>query len=115
MKTIIAGSRTVTDLMHVIKAIKNCGFEVTEVVSGCANGVDTLGEEWAALSEVPIARFPANWKKHGKAAGPIRNGEMAMYAEALIAVWDGKSRGTRDMIAKAKLRNLRVFVYTVEM
>ena len=42
--------------------------------------------------------FPADWDKHGRAAGPIRNKQMADYADVLIAVWDGKSRGTKNMI-----------------
>jgi hypothetical protein len=114
MKTIIAGSRTVTELAEVSKAVRESGFAVTEVVSGGARGVDALGEEWANQAGVPVKLFPADWKKYGRGAGPIRNSHMAEYSEALIAVWDGKSRGTKDMVAKAQKRGLRVFVYTVK-
>ncbi|WP_197026348.1 hypothetical protein [Polaribacter sp. Hel_I_88] len=51
-------------------------------------------------------RFPAEWNKFGKAAGPVRNKEMAIYADALIAFWDGKSRGTKNMIQLAKQNGL---------
>lgn len=81
---------------------------VTEVVSGCCRGVDRAGEEWARQRGIPVKRFPANWKKFGVAAGPIRNAEMAEYAEALVAIPTGVSRGTRDMIDKAKARGLEI-------
>lgn len=61
-------------------------------------GADLLGKKWAILNGVPIKNFPADWDKYGKAAGPIRNAQMAEYADYLIAFWDGKSRGTKNMI-----------------
>ncbi len=79
-------------------------------MSGCAKGVDELGERHARETGRPIAKFPADWKKYGRAAGPIRNNEMARYADALIAVWDGKSRGTEHMIESAESKNLKVYV-----
>lgn len=116
MKVIIAGSRTIfgsNGLVAVEEAVRRSGFEITEVVSGMAKGVDTLGEEWANERGIPIKGKPANWEKFGRAAGPIRNGEMALYADALIAVWDGKSAGTRDMISQMKRNKKPVFVYNV--
>jgi hypothetical protein len=109
MKTIIAGSRTITDYWHVLCAVSRSGFEITEVVSGTARGVDKLGERWAECHNIPVKRFPADWSKHGKAAGHIRNAEMGDYAEALIAVTNG-SGGTRNMIEYAKKKGLKVFV-----
>ena len=110
MKTIIAGSRTISSIQIVEQAILESGFEITEVVSGKAKGVDTLGEVWAALHGVPVKGFPANWDEHGKAAGYIRNIAMAHHADALIAVWDGVSRGTGHMIEQAKKKGIKVFV-----
>src|SRR6187401_1706565 len=91
MKTIIAGSRDIKLYSIVEKAIQQSGFEITTVISGKANGVDKLGEEYAKKNNLPIMKFPANWDLYGKSAGYIRNDEMAKNAEALIAVWDGKS------------------------
>lgn len=108
-RTIIAGSRTVESLALVEMAIDASGFRITEVVSGCAAGADLFGEQWARAHMIPIKRFPADWRLHGKSAGPIRNQQMADYADQLIAVWDGVSRGTKDMIEQA--RYLTVFVY----
>lgn len=114
MKTIIAGSRTITDYGTVEQAIIESGFYISEVVSGKAKGVDTLGEQWATKNGLPIEAFPANWDEYGKSAGPIRNKEMAEYADALIAVWDGNSRGTQHMIITAVQAGLKVYIKGVK-
>ena len=98
MKVIIAGTRTVKDYALVVQAIERSGYKITEVVSGCATGVDWLGEQWARANDVPVKEMPADWNRHGKSAGPQRNRAMAEYADAAIIIWDGESRGTRNMI-----------------
>lgn len=118
MKCIIAGCRDCTDYQHLRFALHACGFvaEITEVVSGCARGADQLGEQWAKAIGLPVTQFPAEWGVHGKSAGPIRNQEMAAYAApggALIALWDGKSRGTANMIDEASSHGLRIFVWDI--
>jgi hypothetical protein len=114
MRVIIAGSRTISDAFLVHRAILESGFEITEVVSGGARGVDTTGEKCASRLGVPVARFPAQWDKFGPEAGPIRNKEMADYADALILVWDGKSRGSRNMLSIARRLNLPVYEKIVQ-
>lgn len=101
MRTIIAGSRTITSRDVIQRAVETSGIEITEIVSGKARGVDALGEDWARMNNIPVTGFPvtpADWKRYGKRAGYLRNRKMGEYAEALIAVWDGKSRGTKHMI-----------------
>lgn len=110
MKTIIAGSRDVPEYEFVKVAMDKVSWEVTEVVSGMARGVDKYGLRWAHENGIPVAKFPADWDRHGKGAGYIRNKEMAKYADALVAVWDGKSRGTKNMIKQAKEHGLKVLV-----
>lgn len=115
VKTIIAGSRdgvTADDVANALM-IPDRDWDITKVVSGTARGVDTFGEEWAARWNVPVIRMPANWDEHGKSAGYIRNMEMAAYADALVAIWDGKSKGTKHMIDCAKKMDLRVVVHMV--
>lgn len=114
MKTIIAGSRNITDPAIVEDAIRKSGIDVTEVVSGACRGVDLIGEDWAVCHGLPVQRFPAHWQAHGRAAGPIRNAQMAEYAEALIAVWDGVSRGTKNMIREARKHGLKVYIHSVK-
>lgn len=113
-KIIIAGGRNFNNLnlledktnYFLSNAIKS-GDKI-EIVSGRANGADKLGEKYAEKNGYDIAYFPANWNKYGKRAGYLRNEEMAEYADALIAYWDGKSRGTKHMIDLAKKHNLHV-------
>lgn len=111
-RTIIAGSRTVEHMALVEQAIAASGFRITEVVSGCAAGADLYGEQWAKRQMIPIKRFPADWRTYGKRAGPLRNADMAAYSDQLIAVWDGVSHGTRDMIERARHHGLKVYVFT---
>jgi len=113
MKVIIAGSRTLTNYQTVLDAIAASGFFISQVVSGGASGVDQLGELYAFEQDLSLKVFPAKWSLYGKGAGPIRNQEMADYAEALIAVWDGESTGTKDMIARARDKGLEVYVHVV--
>jgi glycerophosphoryl diester phosphodiesterase len=113
MITIIAGSRDITNYGEVVKAIAASKIEITKVVTGRARGVDELGETWAREHNIPVRPFPAQWNKYGKSAGYRRNESMAEYAEALIAVWDGKSKGTRNMIDTARKYGLKVYVHTV--
>lgn len=111
MKVIIAGSRTIINPMELFIAISESGFrdEITEVVSGCARGVDSLGMYWATTHGIPVTKFPANWDQLGRSAGILRNIEMAKYADALIAVTNG-SKGTAHMIQLAQEHGLKVFV-----
>lgn len=117
MKVIIAGSREVEDYEEVCKAILLADFDITEVVSGKALGVDTLGERYAKEFGIPIKEFPANWKPspgvYNKAAGIQRNIQMGDYADGLIAIWNGKSRGTKQMINYATKKGLKVYVHLV--
>lgn len=113
MRVIIAGSRFITDYELVVKAVKESGFDITEVVCGAANGVDSLGERYAKENGIKLSYFYADWKGLGKLAGNKRNEQMGNYGEALIAVWDGKSKGTKHMIALAKKKNLLTYVKNI--
>lgn len=110
MKVIIAGGR---DFNHFNMLTKFCdtilaNVEEVEIVSGTANGADSLGEQYAKLRGFKVTRFPADWDKFGKAAGYKRNAQMAGYSDALIAFWDGKSKGTKHMIDLANEMNLKI-------
>ena len=113
MKVIIAGGRNVTDYEVLLNAVLHAGFDITAVISGGAKGADALGEQFAEDTGLPVYKFPAHWEKYGKAAGPIRNELMAEFGDALIALWDGKSRGTKHMIEQANKHGLRVHVELV--
>lgn len=80
-------------------------------MSGCARGVDRDGEYYAKCNNIPVKHFIPQWDVYGKAAGMVRNHEMALYADALIAVWDGKSRGTQHMILDMQKTGKPVHIY----
>lgn len=119
MKLIIAGSRDYCltvgfiDELLMENNLDELLTDVTEVVSGGANGVDKSGESWADDRDIPIRIFKPDWNMHGKAAGPIRNREMAEYADALLLIWDGKSRGSASM--KREMRKLDKPIYEFVM
>lgn len=122
MKLIIAGSRDFNDYDRAKAFIKNTlhywfhnhitgnYYFPTEIVSGGATGADKLGERYAEEMKFKIKLFIPDWQKHGRSAGPIRNKEMAGYADVLIAFWDGESRGTKNMIETMERMNKPVSV-----
>ena len=111
MKLIIAGCR------HIQVSDEQIDMAIdefpSEVVCGMARGVDLCGKRWAENRGIPVKEFPADWDMLGKAAGPARNGSMARYADALLVVWDGKSKGTANMIKQARELGLSVKIMAV--
>ncbi len=121
MKTIIAGSRTITSYAVVEAAIEASKLKdsITEVVSGrCADGVDFYGEVWAANHWLPITAFPVtkdDWRTIGRSAGPKRNKKMAEYANQAIVVWDGtiEHSGSYNMYLNMEKVRKPVFLFRV--
>jgi hypothetical protein len=113
MRFIIAGSRNIKDYNLVSQILRDHEEDITEIVSGMAKGVDELGLLFGKANHIPVSQYPADWNLYGKKAGILRNIEMAKNADALIAIWDGVSRGTRHMIEEATNRGLKVYVYEV--
>lgn len=123
MKLIIAGCRDIVGraaaeaVRAAVDAAKVDVAKVDEVVSGGAHGIDHAGEAWAAAHRLPVKKIMAEWAQYGRAAGPRRNRAMAEYARpdgVLVAVWDGRSRGTANAIDAARLAGLRVHVHLVK-
>jgi len=119
MKVIIAGSRSAINYQELVDVMDDLflleGWIVTEVVSGTARGADRLGERWGKEKGIPVKRFPAEWDKWGKIAGRLRNEIMSQYADALVALWDGESRGTSHMIDVARERGLKIYVHRITL
>lgn len=119
MRLIIAGSRDFNDydsLSYFVEQFikdNDLTYDDLEIVSGHCKGVDLLGEQFAEEHNIPIKVFPANWKKYGRAAGPMRNTEMIKYANesnsgAVLAFWDGESKGTANTIRNSEKAGLLV-------
>lgn len=113
MRTIIAGSRTITDYNLVVESIEFSGFPITQVVSGGAYGADRLGERYAKEHNIPLVVFPAKWNEYGKKAGYLRNVEMAENADALICIIENDSKGASHMINIARERGLRLYILSL--
>jgi hypothetical protein len=118
VRVIVAGSRqiSIAHCMPYLDAWMKVNGTPSMVISGCAAGPDSAGIAWAAKHSLPLQRFPADWDRHGKAAGPLRNIQMATFAARapggrLIAFWDLVSRGTQHMILTADNHGLDVDVY----
>lgn len=114
-RVIIAGCR---DFQNYDMLKERCGYYLKDkiqthnviIVSGHSAGADLLGERFAQENNLQVEIHRADWKTHRKAAGPIRNEEMAATAQALIAFWDNSSCGTRSMIDIARKHNIPVRV-----
>lgn len=114
-KVIIAGTRMFADYTLLCSSCdkllsqKGLTHDII-IVSGTARGADKLGERYAKERGYNVELFPADWENKGRAAGYIRNADMANNADALIAFWDGTSHGTAHMIDIARKKNLPVRV-----
>jgi hypothetical protein len=112
-RVIVAGTRTFNDYdllkSKLDKYLANIKDEIV-IISGKARGADTLGERYAKEKGYKIMEFPAQWEKYGRSAGYRRNVEMAKNADALVAFWDQKSKGTMHMINIAKEYGLLIRV-----
>ena len=117
MITIIAGGRDIQDKGCLKKAIKLSGFNITKVVCGMARGIDLRGKRWADIRGVPVEEMPAEWDLYGRGAGFMRNEEMAIYTSefkpdaGLLLIWDGKSKGSGNMLKNARKYGLKVSQY----
>jgi hypothetical protein len=119
-RVIVCGSRNFTDKEICFKALDQLLGENpnVEIISGHAKGADQFGEEYAALHGIPTKVFLPDWKRYGRGAGPIRNREMLSCAKEesplVVAFWDGKSKGTKNMIEIAQAEGMETHVVLVE-
>ncbi len=106
-RVVIAGCRNYNNYAEAKRFIDRCLSRILKeneiiIVSGGCSGADMIGERYAKESGFKIERYPANWGKFGKSAGPKRNEEMARIADFVICFWDNESKGTKSMIELAK-------------
>lgn len=126
VRVIVAGSRTFDNFSlmekELMRYFKKNGLHRAdvEIISGTANGADKLGEHFAEKYGLKLSKFPADWDKHGKSAGYIRNDEMAKYAieddnkGVLFAFWNNVSKGTKNMIDLAKKYKLDITIVSFD-
>lgn len=117
MKLIIAGSRSLSVNSDFIAQVLY-HYELPndlEIVSGGAKGIDSSADMFAEDCAYPFKLFKADWDFYGKKAGFVRNIEMAEYADALLAIWDGVSKGTLHMLNEMDIRKKPIYKVTLEV
>ncbi len=107
-RLVVAGSRDFDDYALLSAELDKLlsGKTNITIVSGTARGADRLGERYAAEHNLRIERFPAEWEKYHKGAGPIRNMKMVQSADAVIVFWDNESSGTKNIIECARKQDI---------
>lgn len=130
MRVIIAGCRGIDDYSLIAEAVNSSNFDIDVVVSGMARGVDSLAVQYAINNGIEFDPYPADWDNlsvdnvvvrrnqcglyYNALAGFNRNKLMAENAEALIAIWDGRSSGTQDMIHQAETHGLQIHIHRID-
>jgi len=115
MRVLISGDREWTDYEIIHSILKKFG-EGTVVIHGAARGADTLAGRAGEALGYEVLKFPAQWDKYGRAAGPIRNQQMIDEGkpDRIIAFHDDikSSKGTKDMLRRAKKANIRHLLWS---
>lgn len=109
LRLAVVGSRTFHDYKLMSEILQ--WYDIKEIVSGGAVGADSLARRYARENDIPLREFPAQWEKHGKKAGFVRNEMIVDACDEVVAFWDGKSRGTKHTIDFAEKKNKPVSVY----
>jgi hypothetical protein len=112
MKVAVIGSRGFNNYELVKKTLTN--IEITLLVSGGADGADSLGERYAIENNIETKIFLPDWEKYKRAAGMIRNTDIVNESELVVAFWDGTSKGTLDSINKAKKTNKKIIIINLK-
>ena len=118
-RIVIAGNREYNNYTQAKEELEACLLEIQNeydiiVLSGGCRGADLIGERYAREKGYKVEKYPADWQKYGRSAGPKRNEEMAKISDLVICFWDGKSRGTKSMIGYAKKYNTPIKVIQIE-
>lgn len=109
MRVLVCGGRDYSDKMALWYILDSLGPpEVSVIISGMARGADAFAAEWAARFGFPLLKFPANWDRDGKAAGPIRNQQMIDEGRPDMVIAFPGGRGTADMVRRAKAAGIPV-------
>lgn len=111
MRVLVCGGRGFDDETALINLLGQYADQYgpfTHIIHGGANGADALAGVWAQLRQLPVTVYRANWQKHGKAAGPIRNRRMLDEGKPDLVIAFPGGKGTANMIAIANSSGVRV-------
>jgi hypothetical protein len=115
MRVLVTGGRSFDDAEMLDQALDALHRErpITCIIHGMAQGADTLADKWADWHSIEVFAIRPDWKRYGKSAGPIRNGELLKQGKPdLVAAFPG-GRGTRDMMQQADRAGVPIKTYPV--
>lgn len=114
MKVLVCGGRDYTDAERVETVLNSLHAEqrITSIITGAARGADALAQAWAVSNRISVARYPANWKEHGRSAGPRRNRAMLEAERPQMVVAFPGGKGTKDMVDRADAARVSVLMVT---
>lgn len=112
-RILVTGSRKWDDVVLLCQALEDVwqlyGDQLVIVHGHCPTGADHLADLWAVAKGLRVERHPADWERHGKAAGPLRNQEMVdLGADLCLAFLAPDSRGTKDCVRRASVAGIPV-------
>lgn len=110
IRVLVCGGRHFDDAewLYAVLDSFDAYYDFTMLIEGAARGADTLARKWAEANNIPVRSFPADWKKHGKTAGPIRNQRMLDEGKPNLVIAFPGGLGTANMVNQAKTRGLEV-------
>jgi hypothetical protein len=109
-RVLVCGGRHYADREKVAARLSNlhASVGVAAVIEGGAAGADRHGREWAERNGVPVETYAADWNRYGRAAGPIRNGQMLLHGKPDVVLAFPGGDGTADMVRRARLYHVNV-------
>jgi hypothetical protein len=110
MRVLVCGGRHFADAALLNRTLDelHAQAQITEIIHGEARGADKLAGNWARIRMVPVKTFPANWRKHGNSAGPIRNRQMLREGRPDLVIAFPGGDGTADMMEQARAAHVEV-------
>jgi predicted Rossmann fold nucleotide-binding protein DprA/Smf involved in DNA uptake len=114
MRLAVVGSRSWVDAAAITRAVSSFS-EATEIVSGGADGADTIAATVARNLGLGLVEIRPDYLRHGKGAPLVRNREIVDLADVVLAFWDGKSRGTMHAVNYARKKGKVVHVFTTDI
>jgi len=116
MKLAIIGSRGIDEkkaLEIIEQVIKKATKTITEIISGGAKGADTTAKNYAKANGIKLTEYLPNYKEYGRGAPLKRNETIIKNSDAVLAIWDGESRGTQHAIRKAKAQGMPTLIIKI--
>ena len=105
----VIGGRDFADEQFLFETLDK--YPIVEIVSGGAKGADRIAKSYALSKKIDYTEFLPDYEKYGRAAPLKRNEKIISYAEAVIAFWDGQSRGTKNALNHANKLNKPTVIY----